>query len=290
MIRSKQLLLFTQLLLSIILCRQALSFEISEDTFSGHGEMEPEVPRESNAEGSTLAHDFAQNNQIFELIDIITDDRELLNVKDINGWTPLHEAARNGNVVVVSFLVENGADVLAKTVDGDTARDLLHDEAVLSEQEDDAIKERYNLVQTILMHAEDGQGIDGHTIKKKKSTDDIVTHFGGLSFALVQLQLLPELNTLRDLHEDIAHEYDAKGWTTLHEAARVGNSEIISFLVEHGGKITDTTIDGRTPLDIAEEYAEEAGTTEHIDLIKSLIEEENNPKAEEVAAVEGEEF
>ena len=45
-----------------------------------------------------------------------------------------------------------------------------------------------------------------------------------------------------------------------------------------GGEVTESTTGGKTVLQIAEEYAEEAGTTDHIDLIKDLIENENNPE------------
>nr|XP_015840058.1 PREDICTED: ankyrin repeat domain-containing protein 7-like [Tribolium castaneum] len=34
-----------------------------------------------------------------------------LNHKNINGYTPLHAAARNGHLFVVQLLIENGADL-----------------------------------------------------------------------------------------------------------------------------------------------------------------------------------
>lgn len=295
MIRSKQLLLYAQLLLTFILCYQALGDEIenqatpSEDPANALDKVPS--PSDPNAKGSTLAHDFAQQDQLFELIDLAEDNRELLNVKDANGWTPLHEAARNGHVLIVSFLVENGADVFAKTDEGEAARDLIHDEDVLLVEDGDSINERYNLVQTILLLAEGGQGLDGHAIKKKKPTDEFVLEFPGLPHALVQLQLLSELEDLYFLNDDIVHENDANGWTPLHEAARVGNLDIISFLVEDaGGDVTESTTGGKTVLQIAEEYAEEAGTTDHIDLIKDLIEKENNPEDDDEEDEENDEF
>lgn len=294
MIRSKQLLLYAQLLLTLtfILCYQALGDEIenqatpSEDPVNVLDKVPS--PSDPNAKGSTLAHDFAQQDQLFELIDLAEDNRELLNAKDENGWTPLHEAARNGHVLIVSFLVENGADVFAKTNEGEAARDLIHDEDVLLVEDGDSINERYNLVQTILLLAEGGQGLDGHAIKKKKPTDEFVLEFPGLPHALVQLQLLSELEDLYFLNDDIVHENDANGWTPLHEAARVGNLDIISFLVEDaGGDVTESTTGGKTVLQIAEEYAEEAGTTDHIDLIKDLIE---NPEDDDEEDEENDEF
>ena len=118
-------------------------------------------------------------------------------------------------MLIVSFLVENGADIFAKTDEGEAARDLIHNEDVLLVEDGDSINERYNLVQTILLLAEGGQGLDGHTIKKKKPTDEFVLEFPGLPHALVQLQLLSELEDLYFLNDDIVHENDANGWTPL---------------------------------------------------------------------------
>jgi len=294
MIRSKQLLLYAQLLLTFILCYKALGDEIenqatpSEDPINILDKVPS--PSDPNAKGSTLAHDFAQQDQVFELIDLAEDNRELLNAKDANGWTPLHEAARNGHVLMVSFLLENGADVFAKTDEGEAARDLIHDKDVLLVEDGDSINERYKLVQTILLWAEGGQGLDGHTIKKKKATDELVLEFPGLPHALVQLQLLSVLEDLYFLNDDTMHENDAHGWTPLHEAARVGNLDIISFLVDAGGDVTKSTTSGKTVLQIAEEYAQEAGTTDHIDLIKDLIEKENNPEDDDEEDEENDEF
>ena len=73
------------------------------------------------------------------------------------------------------------------------------------------------------------------------------------------------------IHQDVIHEFDEKGYTPLHEAARGGNTDIISFLCKQGAKITETTIGGQTPLDIAKQFADEAGTTKHIEFIRKLM-------------------
>ena len=165
MFRSKQTVSLISLLLTFILYRNVFGEEVS---------------------GRNLAHEFAQQNLIFELIDLAHQHKDFLYAKDSNGWTPLHEGAKNGHVLVVLFLVSNGADPNAKTSDGAKPRDLLHDEGVLV-QEDTTIKERYNLVQTVLVKAEGGQGYDGLPIKK--NSNELVTHFTHLAHALVHLQV-----------------------------------------------------------------------------------------------------
>ena len=44
----------------------------------------------------------------------------LLDAKDVNGWTPLHEGARGGHESVVRMLVEKGAKLNEGTTDGAT--------------------------------------------------------------------------------------------------------------------------------------------------------------------------
>jgi len=44
-----------------------------------------------------------------------------LDRKDVNGWTPLHEAARAGHLDVIKFLIEHEANVNERTNSKDTA-------------------------------------------------------------------------------------------------------------------------------------------------------------------------
>lgn len=76
----------------------------------------------SFATGTTSAHEAAKEGMVEVLQDAIKKKKAIVNAKDENGWTPLHEGARSGHLEVVKLLVENGADVNAKTAgDGGTA-------------------------------------------------------------------------------------------------------------------------------------------------------------------------
>ena len=45
---------------------------------------------------------------------VLDKNASLVNKRDRNGWTPLHEAVRDGNLNVIALLLERGADVNAR--------------------------------------------------------------------------------------------------------------------------------------------------------------------------------
>ena len=60
----------------------------------------------------------AAQNDMEELYRIAAEDKRSLIVKDRNGWQPIHEAARGGHRDSLEFLLENGADMNARTHKG----------------------------------------------------------------------------------------------------------------------------------------------------------------------------
>jgi ankyrin repeat protein len=45
----------------------------------------------------------------------VVKKKDIVNQKDKNGWTPLHEGARGGHLEVVKYLIASGADANATT-------------------------------------------------------------------------------------------------------------------------------------------------------------------------------
>lgn len=70
------------------------------------------------ATGSNSAHGAAASGQLELLQKIAKDDITKIHATDENGWLPLHEAVRSGHLSVISYLVEQGSDINARTNDG----------------------------------------------------------------------------------------------------------------------------------------------------------------------------
>jgi len=68
--------------------------------------------------GATEAHRAASEQNLDTLQLVVGAHEEVVNAMDANGWTPLHEGVRSGNIDIVKFLVEKGSDVNARTQGG----------------------------------------------------------------------------------------------------------------------------------------------------------------------------
>ncbi len=73
-------------------------------------------------DGRTALHKAAIFGDLDEVEALLKDrpDSNLLNARDENGWQAIHEAARAGDVAVVKYLVDMGADISSKTSNGGT--------------------------------------------------------------------------------------------------------------------------------------------------------------------------
>ena len=99
---------------------------IAEDGLVEYDEFEDdETEDEMSPTGWTLAHSYAAEGKLDELVEVIEGEEDLLTAADENGWTPLHEGARSGNVDVVRYLLSKGADVNHRTGDDESGASAL---------------------------------------------------------------------------------------------------------------------------------------------------------------------
>lgn len=67
--------------------------------------------------GLIAVHSAAADGDIGALKEIALKNRSELFKKDLNGWRPLHEAARGGRYEVVEYLLKEGAQINERTND-----------------------------------------------------------------------------------------------------------------------------------------------------------------------------
>jgi ankyrin repeat protein len=147
-----------------------------------------------------------------------------VNAANIDGNTPLHEAAGAGNVKAVKLLLDRGAD--PKAADKSARLTPLHNAAFVGNVE--AMK--------LLLEK-------GADIKAVDTSGNTPLHIAAGTGKVEAMKLL------LDRGADIK-AVDKRGNTPLHMAAAVGKVEALGILVEHGGRLGTKNNDGKTPIDV----------------------------------------
>jgi ankyrin repeat protein len=78
------------------------------------------VPSPAATTPGATAPTSAEAEEVKRIQAMIKDSPDLINAKDSGGNTPLHQAAAKGQVIVATFLLQNGADIEAKDLSGQT--------------------------------------------------------------------------------------------------------------------------------------------------------------------------
>ena len=154
---------------------------------------------------------------------------DLVNPKDVRGWTPLHHqcASVSAREEVVKYLLDNGADLQAVTNDGDTPLHL-------------AMRHGGLIVPLLL---------------KQDSLD--ITVKDGLGRNALHLALVYQRNEkyiLRFLKESFIplggdiNDSTNTGWTPLHYTCFYNLFRIQDFLLKQGATMSPLTVAGQTPV------------------------------------------
>ncbi|MBN2663543.1 MAG: ankyrin repeat domain-containing protein [Bacteroidales bacterium] len=72
---------------------------------------------DKNIDGQTPLHLACMYNEDTKTVDLLIQNGAELNVKDNNGWTPVMYAAFYGNIEIMKFLMDKGADIELKNDD-----------------------------------------------------------------------------------------------------------------------------------------------------------------------------
>jgi len=168
----------------------------------------------------------------------------------------LSEAARNGNLELVRYLIEaRGADVNARTNFGKT---ILHEAArssnlelvrYLIEKRGADVNARTNLGETVLHFAARNGSLElvryligrGSDVNAITNDGETVLHFAARNGSLELVRYLIERGA------DVNARTNS-GYTVLHQAAISGNLELVRYLIERGADVNARTNSGYTVL------------------------------------------
>lgn len=64
-----------------------------------------------------------------------------------------------------------------------------------------------------------------------------------------------EITQLLVAHDTWVEQVCRKQWTAMHEAAKVGNVDILMLLLRNGGQVNQKDVSGGTPLAVAAEHS-----------------------------------
>lgn len=179
-------------------------------------------------------HELARKGKVKELSALLEKTPELLNLGDESGATPLHWAAIEGQLVVVEFLISQGADVNATKNGGSTP---LH------------WAKNAETAEVLIQY-----GADINALNQYKGTP---LHWGVHSLQNDKVKLLVEKGADVNARDD-------RGRNPLHWAAMFRNLEAAEILIS---KITDINLkdrEGHTALKIAKDK----GYNEIVELLK----------------------
>jgi cytohesin len=197
-------------------------------------------------------HEAARQGNLEKVRTLVDKDPALVAARDKGGETPLHWAAFSGNVDLVRFLLEKGAEVDAKNARGLTplaftvAQDRIQAAGLLIERGAN-VNCRNPLNMTPLIIAAEQGAVELVKILIAAGAD--VGIESRIGTALHRASLKGDTEIIRALLKAGANTAAiSRGVSPLHLAATAGHLEAASALVEGGADINKQDGHGRTPL------------------------------------------
>lgn len=219
-----------------------------------------------NGENRTLLHEAASKFSEVGLLKYLIGEKHAdINITaGKNNWTPLHYAVKESNLDCVEYLVDCGANIDKKDVNGDTplhlaasrylgksgyeiCKYLCEHGAYVSQKNNenktplDIVLSQNRIGQTIRILFEYGADINW-----KNENGDTLVHIAATKNEISLLDYV-----VRGKHLDVNSPRKRDGWTPLHCAAFWNHLDICKYLIEHGANIRAEDKCNKTPIQVA---------------------------------------
>ncbi|CAD5209633.1 unnamed protein product [Bursaphelenchus xylophilus] len=230
--------------------------------------------------------DIAFEQDDLEIAHLLHEFGADLNATNVEGKCLLAKAVARGNFAVLSFLVENGANV--NYISQPTKRTLLHDLSLSTDKSDmnGWVKNHLKLFDVNAVDYE-GRTPLFYAIEKQNGPmlDLMLSHDAiKVDASLLELALFT-LNDVGVAEKLISHgarmEFaDEQGNTVFHRAILHEKWNLVNFLVKHARNVNERNNDGRTPLHLLlNRLSVKPSTTQSIelDVLKLLLKSGADP-------------
>ncbi len=181
----------------------------------------PDLAKSRSKGGFTPVH-LAAINGHYEIVRLLVEAGAGVNEKNLDGATALIKAVQGGHLAVVNLLIEAGADVNLKDEAGSNALFLAQ------------MNNRPDIVSVLI----------------KKADVNLRTAGGATPLHLAAVMNVKDVQLLLEKGA-LINVQDSRGWTPLHAAVSSSQIEIVRFLIAEGADQTITNKRGQNPHDLA---------------------------------------
>jgi ankyrin repeat protein len=164
---------------------------------------------------------------------IIEKDSNSINIQNDEGETPLHRAILMGNLEIAKYLVSNGANINAITIDGNSP---LHYAVYKSL----ALSWPYYSFAIVEFLVSNGADINAQNKHNKRTPLHLAIFTGNIEVIKYLIEQGAKINAR-----------DRVDLTPLHHAVYGGDIKIVKYLVEHGADVSSQDSNKDTPLHIS---------------------------------------